>query len=99
VSGSGRLPDFVVIGAMKSGTTSLYHWLGQHPSVRLSAVKDPQFFSREDRWERRLVPRVVRAHRTGLRAGEFSTSYTAPGCDDVAASLMAATMPRRGSST
>ena len=28
---SGRLPDFVVIGTMKSGTTSLYTWLRRHP--------------------------------------------------------------------
>lgn len=28
-----RLPDFLIIGAAKSGTTSLYHYLGQHPTL------------------------------------------------------------------
>jgi hypothetical protein len=27
------LPDFLIIGAAKSGTTSLYHYLRQHPST------------------------------------------------------------------
>jgi len=29
-------PDFFVIGAAKSGTTSLYHYLDQHPDVYMS---------------------------------------------------------------
>ncbi len=38
-------PTFVIIGAQKSGTTSLYHYLGQHPDVFVSTVKEPRFFS------------------------------------------------------
>ena len=35
-------PGFLVIGAEKSGTTSLYYYLGQHPSIRLAAIsKEP----------------------------------------------------------
>ncbi|MEM6821296.1 MAG: sulfotransferase [Verrucomicrobiota bacterium] len=40
-----RWPDFLVIGAQKGGTTSLYHYLKQHPSVFLPQVKEPQFFA------------------------------------------------------
>lgn len=39
------LPTFLVIGATKSGTSSLYHYLKQHPEVYLSGVKEPHFFA------------------------------------------------------
>jgi hypothetical protein len=34
-----RYPDFLVIGAMKAGTTSLYHYLAAHPDVFMASVK------------------------------------------------------------
>ncbi len=39
------LPTFLIVGAAKSGTTALYHWLNQHPRVFMSPVKEPHFFS------------------------------------------------------
>jgi len=41
----GRLPDFLVIGAPKAGTTALYRALERHPRVFLSQPKEPSFFS------------------------------------------------------
>ena len=41
------LPNFLVIGAAKSGTTSLYEYLKQHPEVYMSPVKEPHFFALE----------------------------------------------------
>jgi hypothetical protein len=41
------LPNFLVIGAAKSGTTSLYRYLKQHPQVYMSPVKEPHFFTHE----------------------------------------------------
>lgn len=38
------LPDLFVIGAGKSGTTSLHHYLGQHPAVCMADPKEPFFF-------------------------------------------------------
>jgi Sulfotransferase domain len=38
------LPNFLIIGAGKAGTTSLYQYLNQHPEVFLSAVKETNFF-------------------------------------------------------
>ncbi len=38
-------PNFLVIGAGKSGTTSLNDWLGQHPEVFMSPVKEPNYFA------------------------------------------------------
>lgn len=42
------LPDFLIIGAAKSGTTALYDLLKQHPQVYLPFDKEPLFFSRDD---------------------------------------------------
>ena len=39
------LPNFLIIGAAKSGTSSLYMYLKQHPEVFMSQVKEPHFFS------------------------------------------------------
>jgi hypothetical protein len=39
------LPNFIIFGAMKSGTTSLYSYLLQHPAVASSAQKETYFFS------------------------------------------------------
>ena len=41
------LPNFLVLGAGKAGTSSLYHYLRQHPEVYMSAVKEPRFFAIE----------------------------------------------------
>jgi hypothetical protein len=40
-----RWPNFFVIGAGKSGTTSLYHYVKQHPQIFMSAVKEPKYFA------------------------------------------------------
>ena len=42
---SQHLPTFMMIGATKSGTSSLYFYLKQHPDVFMSAIKEPLFFS------------------------------------------------------
>ena len=38
-------PTFLLIGAAKAGTTSLYDALGQHPDIYTSPVKEPSFFA------------------------------------------------------
>src|SRR5919199_141812 len=38
------LPDFLVIGAPKAGSTALHAALARHPALCLSAVKEPKFF-------------------------------------------------------
>lgn len=39
------LPNFLIIGAAKSGTSSLYMYLEQHPEIFMSPIKEPHFFS------------------------------------------------------
>jgi len=43
----GRLPDFLFIGAAKSGTISVYHYLKQHPAVFMCPVNECNFFALE----------------------------------------------------
>lgn len=40
-----KLPNFLIVGAAKSGTTSLYHYLNQHPEVYMSPIKEPRFIT------------------------------------------------------
>ncbi|MDY6788327.1 MAG: sulfotransferase [candidate division WOR-3 bacterium] len=42
------LPDFIIIGAMKCGTGSLYKYLSTHPEITPSTVKETNFFLREE---------------------------------------------------
>lgn len=39
------MPNFLIIGAGKAGTSSLYDYLGQHPKVYVSPVKETNFFA------------------------------------------------------
>ncbi|MGP1383516.1 MAG: sulfotransferase domain-containing protein [Thainema sp.] len=41
------LPNFLIIGTAKGGTTSLYYYLNQHPQIFMSPVKEPRFFALE----------------------------------------------------
>lgn len=41
---SRALPDFIIIGAMKSGTSSLFSYLSQHPQMFQSKRKEVHFF-------------------------------------------------------
>lgn len=40
------LPHFIIIGAMKSGTTTLHHKLAMHPQIGMSRSKEPNFFNK-----------------------------------------------------
>jgi hypothetical protein len=39
------MPNFLIIGAAKAGTTSLYHYLNQHPQIYMSPIKETNFFA------------------------------------------------------
>lgn len=40
------LPNFLIVGAVKAGTTSLYEYLSQHPDVFMPDLKEPHYFTR-----------------------------------------------------
>jgi hypothetical protein len=41
------MPNFLIIGAAKAGTTALYNYINQHPQVFMSPEKEPHFFAFE----------------------------------------------------
>ncbi|MEJ7797218.1 MAG: sulfotransferase domain-containing protein [Solirubrobacteraceae bacterium] len=70
------LPDFLMIGASKAGTTSMHHYLDQHPEIAMSYPKETNFFTREDYMDALDWYSSCFADTTGLR-GEASPRYAA----------------------
>src|SRR6476660_6254958 len=46
----GTLPNLVVVGGLKCGTTSLHHYLNLHPEIAMSRPKELNFFVSELNW-------------------------------------------------
>ena len=73
-------PNFLVIGALKCGTTSLCYSLGKHPQVFMCDPKEPHFFGRKPdpkktiEWYESLFDKGLGK----IAIGEGSTSYTHP---------------------
>ena len=71
----GRLPDFLGIGAQKSGTTWLYENLRQHPDLFLPDEKEVHYFDLH--YERDLAKYTREFRRAGRRlAGEITPAYS-----------------------
>ncbi len=70
-----RLPNYLIVGAMRSGTTSLARYLGDHPQVFMAPKKELHFFDRHyDRgvdWYREQFLDVT----SELAVGEASQTY------------------------
>jgi len=73
-----RLPDFNIIGAMKSATTSLHEQLVLQPGIFMSEPKEPNFFSDDDQYARGLdwYAGLFDSAPGGALVGEASTHYT-----------------------
>ena len=73
-----RLPDFLIIGASKSATSTLQSYLQRHPDVFMSTPKEPEFFSRETVYARGLdwYAGLFDDSETHHLLGEASTPYT-----------------------
>lgn len=83
------LPTFIVIGAKKSGTTSLHRYLRAHPSVWLPPDKRLEFFT-DVNWHRGSAWYAAQFDGAGAAEarGEITTSYTrAPLVQGVAARM------------
>ena len=91
----GRRPDFIVIGAMKAGTTTLFQWLDGHPGCQLSPVKEPHFFSRDANFSEGVDSYLDLFSRipTQLLTGEASASYADPRIAGVVAERMGTVAP------
>ena len=62
--GMGMLPNVLVIGAQRAGTSSIYRYLGTHPDVFASLRKEVEYFSTRmsmgERWYRAHFPLITR---------------------------------------
>lgn len=70
------LPDFILIGAQKGGSSALYKFICAHPDVERAFVKEPHYFSvkyhqKSLSWYKAQFP----LKRAGQLAGEASPSY------------------------
>ena len=85
-AGLRLLPDYLIIGAQRAGTTSLHRYLVQHPGIRTTLrTKGVHFFDtgygRGMSWYASRFPTrltawyVARRHRVELRTGEASPYY------------------------
>jgi Sulfotransferase domain len=72
----GALPNLIVIGGLKCGTTSLHHYLNLHPEIAMSRPKELNFFVAELNWD--LGPDWYASHfdRAAPVRGESSPHYT-----------------------
>jgi Sulfotransferase domain len=72
------LPDFIIIGAQKCGTTFLYQLLVQHPHVKPAFAKEVHYFDlnfrKGDNWYRSYFPLQMRNSRKYI-TGEASPYY------------------------
>lgn len=76
---SDALPTFIVVGAMKAGTTSLYHYLRHHGEIYMPKVKELDFFVEEMNWSRGVgwyEQQFAGVGSAAVARGEASTVYT-----------------------
>jgi hypothetical protein len=71
-------PDFIIIGAMKSATSTLHEQLALQPGFFMSTPKEPNFFSDDDSYQRGLAwyQALFSGAPSGTLRGESSTHYT-----------------------
>lgn len=77
------MPDFLIIGTQRGGTTSLYHYLTQHPYVATASVKEVHFYDKNFRkgmwWYRAHFPTSLERQFTkSMRQQPFVTGEASP---------------------
>src|SRR6267378_1840665 len=79
---SGQRPDFFIVGAPRSGTTAMFHYLSTHPEIWMSDRKEMHFFGSDLNFGPQLYRRDLKAYlaeyegRNGARrAGDASVWY------------------------
>jgi hypothetical protein len=87
-SRKAALPNLIVIGGLKCGTSSLHHYLGLHPEIQMSKPKELNFAIDEINWDLGVDWYASRFDRGFPVRGETSPHYTnLPRFSDVAARL------------
>jgi hypothetical protein len=70
------LPNLIIIGAMKSGTTSLHYYLNLHPEISMSNPKEVDFFSNPSNWRKGIQWYETHFQEASKIRGESSTNYS-----------------------
>ncbi len=78
--GDGSLPEFLILGAQKSGTSSLYSFLKDHPQVAPASKKEVHYFDspafrRGEGWYRSNFPAPSSTNGHKIITGEASPYY------------------------
>lgn len=77
--GDRAKPDFLILGAQKSGTTSLFAWMAEHPEIEPASTKEIHYFNRNfdegEDWYRSHFPRTVDLHAKNAITGEATPVY------------------------
>ena len=76
MSTNPTLPNLIIIGAMKCGTTSLHFYLRFHPQIRMSREKELDFFVEERSWSKGVEWYASRFRPADVQ-GEASPNYSA----------------------
>src|SRR5215210_8660249 len=69
------LPNLLIVGAAKCGTSSLHRYLDEHPEVSMSRPKETNFFVRDD-WREQVAWYESRFPTPAPTRGEASPSYS-----------------------
>jgi hypothetical protein len=90
------LPDFIIIGAMKSATTTLHMQLARQPGLWMSRPKEPNFFSDDENYAKGLswYASCFQGAGPGDLRGESSTHYTKLPTHPRTVDRMVETLPR-----
>jgi hypothetical protein len=73
----GALPNLIVIGAQKCGTSALHYYLGLHPEISMSRTKELNFFIRQRNWDRGVDWYRQQFDPHAVVRGETSPNYSA----------------------
>ncbi|MEA2273375.1 MAG: hypothetical protein QOI98_2083 [Solirubrobacteraceae bacterium] len=90
--GRRRLPNLIIIGAGKCGTSALHSYLSAHPEIGMSKVKELQLFG-GPRWLQRLPSYATHFDASHPIRGESSPSYTMDPFISSVPEQMAAVLP------
>ena len=71
-----ELPNLIIVGGLKCGTTSIHHYLGLHPEIQMSKPKELNFFVEELNWDLGLDWYASRFDGRFEVRGESSPHYT-----------------------
>jgi len=76
------LPDFIIIGTMKSGTTSLYYDICEHPCVESASYDEIGYFDVNYHlglnWYRSMFPTIIKKNKVIKKFGKFMTGEDTP---------------------